>query len=274
MTLARYLLGAIVALGLTACLQDDAAGGAAADSPEAAVLSGVEALKDNDVKAFLKSSMHPDTFAKLETEFQEGREEAMAQADDDEYNAMMAKLTADDAAETLFAELQPQLQQVAPQLPFMVGMIRGMGGSAIAQQEDLSDVEKENARKALEAVGTWAEQADLASEENLKRAIEETVELARDLDLDTMDDVRALSFDQMLGKANIVLAGVKDIVGVYGLDVDAILGSVETKTLNQTEDAADLEVKFDFLGQEFTTKAPMVKTGQGWYAKGSLDDAG
>ena len=169
---ARLVLCALAALCLSACLQEGSGG--AADSPEAAILSSVEALKGNDVKAFLESAMPPEAIAEMRAEFEKNRSQ-MSDSDAAQFNEMMAKLTADGAADQLFAEAQPQLAQMAPQLPFLVGMVRGMGASSIQEQENLSDVEKENARKALDALGNWVEGADLTSEDNLRRAIEATV---------------------------------------------------------------------------------------------------
>ena len=71
----------------------------------------------------------------------------------------------------------------------------------------------------------------------------------------------------MLGKADVVLAGVKEIVGVYGLDIDSMLGSVKTEEISNSGDKANMRVTFDFLGEEFSSEAPMVRTEQGWYAE-------
>jgi hypothetical protein len=95
------------------------------------------------------------------------------------------------------------------------------------------------------------------------------VATAKKLDLATLEDARALEFDDMLGKADIVFAGAKDVMKVYGLDLDSIFSSVQAEQIGGEGDTANLKVSFDLLGETFSTEAPMVKTAEGWFAEGA-----
>ena len=75
------------------------------------------------------------------------------------------------------------------------------------------------------------EKADITDEGKLKKAIGILCRTARDVDLKTLDQFAALDFYQLLDKGDIAVGGLKDMLDVYGMDIDKFLNSVEAKTV-------------------------------------------
>ena len=66
---------------------------------------------------------------------------------------------------------------------------------------------------------------------------------ARSLKLDSMADVQALTFEQLLGKGDILLKATKDILALYGMDLDEWMESVTAETLSENGDSAVWELE-------------------------------
>ena len=90
---------------------------------------------------------------------------------------------------------------------------------------------------------------------------------ARKLDLDSLTELHQMSFDQALAKGDLLLAGLKDIVAVYGLEVDDFLDSFEATTLSENGNEAVVAMSYEFLGTRHTTQAEMEKIGGRWFRK-------
>jgi hypothetical protein len=94
---------------------------------------------------------------------------------------------------------------------------------------------------------------------------------ARDLDLKTLDQARALSFEQSMQKARIALGGFKAALGVYGFSVDQTLDSVKPEVVANDGKTASVKVSYTLLGAPLTATTEMVNVDGRWYGKDTIE---
>jgi hypothetical protein len=159
---------------------------------------------------------------------------------------------------------------MAPQMPMMIGMGRGIAVQGIQQNAEMSEDQKRQATQLVDAMGNWLSGVKLGDRELAKQAIAKTVAAARKLELQTLEQVNALSFDQAMEKAGIAFGGLKDVLGVYGFDVNAALDSTQVEVLKSEGDAARVKLSYTLLGTAITSEQDMVRENGRWYGKDTM----
>jgi hypothetical protein len=275
-------VASVLALSLSACSRDDAATPTATptataipNDPAATVQKAAYDLRAGDLLAVMRTAVPPDHYERMRSEW---RERAASNPPTDEERAQfaqtMAKFTGPDAEAQLYAELEPQLAQyeaeMAAQMPLMIGMGRGFAMQALQQNENLTAEQKKQAGELLDAVANWLQTARFFDRDLARQAIARTVATARALDLQTLDQMQALEFEQAMQKAGIALRGAYDVLGVYGLKLDETLGSVKATTLTQDDGSARVQVGYTVFGQPLSLETDMVRIGDRWYGKDAL----
>lgn len=192
-----------------------------------------------------------------------------------EYAEQMARFTAADAETALYAELEPWLvkyeTEMAAQMPMMVGMGQGFLIQSINADPELDEARKKQNVEVVGAIGSWLQGLDLADRELARKGIAVAVKAARQLDLPTIDAVRALDFDQTVGKAGIALGAVKDILALYGLDLNQTLTSVKANVASRDAGRARVVVTAALLGKSLSGEADMVEVDGRWYGKDTIE---
>jgi hypothetical protein len=245
-------------------------------APDAAVMASVKALRTNDIGTLLAGSLPPGELTELKADW--NREMNKDPVSDDErrkFSEEMIKLTAPGAEDKLMAELEPGLkqfeQQGAQQMPMMIAMGQGFIQSAIQQNKDLTEPQKQQTAALIDATAKWAQTAKFTDRALAKQAIAVICKTARDLNLKTIDDVRALNYDQAMQKAGIAIGGFKALLAVYGLSMDKALDSVKAETIASTGDTAKVKVSYTAFEQPFTTESELVKLDGKWYSKQAVE---
>ncbi len=115
------------ALVLSACGGDK---NLASKDPAQAAKDLAIALHDNDFERLSHISVTPEDYTKLEQRAADEAKNAPAPTAEQnkQFAEQMAKFTAPDAEDKLFAEIQPKLAQMGPQIPMGVAMVSGMAG--------------------------------------------------------------------------------------------------------------------------------------------------
>ncbi|MEM7280263.1 MAG: hypothetical protein AAF438_01340 [Pseudomonadota bacterium] len=266
MNLKPLLIG-ITFIALSACSGSDKAttkSGASLDTPHGTILANVDAMRRSDFGALLKANLTDAQLTEMKTEWEKQRQEEPTESEKAEFAQSMAMLTAEGAEDNLMAMVEPQLAQMKTQMPFFVMMAQTYGGQAIEANTDMSDGERETATKMLTAVADWANKADLANPELARKAIGVAAETARGLDLDTLEDVQALDFDELLEKGGAAFGGTKEVLSVYGISMDDLFDSMEAKTTATDGDNAVVDLSFEFLGVAHSVPVEMVKVDGRW----------
>jgi hypothetical protein len=269
------LLGALLVTA-TACKREPATPIAETATPQGTIQAAVKTLKANDLKGLIESQVPPADLAKIKADFKKDMDEKPpTEKDRQKFAENMSKLTAPDAEAKLMAELEPQLAkmdtQLAQQMPMYVGLGRGLLVGAIQENKELTETQKAEAIKSIDALAKWAETTKFTDRERAKRAIAAVVSTARALGMKNLDELRALSFEQALDKGGIAIKGLKQALDAYGFSIDQTLDSVKAETVSQTGDTAKVRVSYVFLGAPISYETEMVKIDDRWYGKQTVE---
>lgn len=275
-------LAALAAAGLGCSQQNSsapttpAAVAAATSSPDGTITAAVKAVRENNIGALFEITLPAPELAKMKADWsKEMNKDPVTDEDRKQFADTMTKLTAPDAEAKLYTQIEPQLKEFdaksAQQMPMMIAMGRGFAQSAIAQSKDLTDPQKQQAQQLLDAVGNWAQTTKFTDPTLVKGAIAAICKTARDLNLKTIDEARALTYDQGMQKAGIIVGGVKQVLLAYGLNVDKALDSVKVGTPVVTGDTATVKVSYVAFDQPFATDSDLVKMDGKWYSKQAID---
>lgn len=244
-------------------------------TPDASVLAAVRALRGNDLNAFFLAALPPSEVIKIKSDWaSKMNEDPITDEDRKKFTEQMTKLTAPGAEDKLYAEAEPQLKKLeaqAAQIPMMIAMGQGFLQSAIQQNQDLTDEQKKQSAALVDAAAKWAQGVKFTDPALAKAAIAAVSKTARDLNLKSLDEVRALNYDQGMAKAGLAIAGAKQIAGVYGLKIDQWLDSVKAETVSTTGDTAKVKVTYTAFDQPFTTESELVKVDGKWYGKQAIE---
>lgn len=248
----------------------------AAKSPTEAVAQWAQSLHANDIQAFSRQWLPDDLRQRTEALF-EAQRNALPPAEESEraeFAQMVDKLTAPDAEAALYAELEPMLAkldaEIGSQLPLAVAMGSGFVSAAIAENQTLSDDEKQHASSALVAMTGWASTLPLTDREKAKAAIAAVAETTRNLELTDIDALRTISLDGALSKAGVAAAGAKKILATYGLDIDKALASVGASELSRDGDTARIKVSYTLLDKPISFEMDMLQRDGHWFSASGI----
>lgn len=239
--------------------------------PAETLQATTDAFKSNDLGALLALTLPPGKLDEMKADWDKNRAEPITDEDRQEFADGWGKLVADGAVDKMMTEAEPQLQQMKQQLPMMLPMFQGMATMSVSENTELSDDQKAAATGALNGLFTWAQSADLANSDKLRQALTIAHERGRSLNINSLDDVKALEFNQMLAKGSVMLGAVKEILNVYGLSLDDMAGSLKAEQVEATADTAKIRTSYTLFGQQISYDTEMVRQDGRWYSKDGME---
>jgi len=141
----------------------------------------------------------------------------------------------------------------------------------VQQNKELSDTDKQQAIAAINALAGWVQKTRFTDPELVKKVLAIATKTARDLNLKTLDEARALDFDQSMAKARIALQGFKAALGVYGFTIDQTLDSVKPEVVSNDGKSANVKVSYTLLGTPLSATTQMLNVDGRWYGKDTID---
>ena len=245
--------------------------------PAKAVESFAAKLKENNVLEAVQLAVPPAKLDEIRTQWKDKMaKEEPSEEERAEFAANIAKYTAPNAEEALYAELEPLLvkfeTEMAAQMPMMVGMGQGFAMQSIQANAELTEAQKQQATEVVGAVAGWLQTVKFADRDLAKKGIGIAVKTARALDVKTIDDVRALDFDHAMGKAGIAFGGLKDILALYGFDINQSLSSTKASVVSKADGTAKVSVGYSLLGKSLTTETDMIEVDGRWYGKDTIEE--
>lgn len=270
------LAACLMAMSLVACSRQDAASSvevpaSSGKQPDAALAAGLTYLRGNDLAGFLRHVLPAERYEQLRADYEASRADPVPEQDAANFAEQMRRLTGPDAQQQMMDELRPALRQYGPQLPLLIGFGQGMVASAIQQMDTLDAEQKAQAVAATQAIAGWLNGANLGDEAKAEKAVAVIVDTARRMDLPTLEAVRALDFEQMLGKVGLMMSGVKELLAIYGLSIDETLASTRTSVVSRSDDQALVRVDYTLLGTPLHAHMTMVRRGERWYGRELLE---
>ncbi|SFN02295.1 hypothetical protein [Dokdonella immobilis] len=275
--LARVSLLAMLAFVVAGCNRDSGSDTAGANAgPQQTVQRSIELTRSGDIAGLIEHMLPPAEFARVKAEWSERKnEDTPSEEQRQKFAEMMAKLTAPDAVDTIYAEIEPDIRQFdaqyQKQMPTIVSMGRGYLRGLVQQSQELTASEKEQANSVIEALAQWVEKTRFTDPERVKKALAIISETARQLDLKTLDQARALDFDQSAPKMKIAFNGLKKVLEVYDFSVDQTLDSVNTELVSNEGDKAAVKISYTLLGTPLETRSEMVRIDDRWFARDTID---
>jgi hypothetical protein len=274
----RAPLIALLIVIVTACGQSDAPERAvAAMTPESTVRSGADLLKQGDIGGLMRLLSPPSEYARMKSDWAKQKaEKTITEEDRQKFAETMAKLTAPDAEQALWAEWEPKLAgldaEARKNMPMLVGMGRGWLQGMVQQSTTLAEPEKQQAKAAIDAFADWVQSTRFTDPALVRQVIAIACRVARETGLKTLDEARALDFDQTMQKAQILFLGFKDALAVYGFSLDATLDSVKPEVLSQAGDNAKVAISYDLLGAPLKFETDMQRVDGRWYGAKVIEE--
>ena len=275
----RYaLLPLFTALLLSACHGKDDAAQPGGSSPEAAVQTSVDLLKAGDFNGLWKHALPPADYANMRADWGHHTQDPQPITAEDRvrFNQTMQKLTAPDAENALYTELQPKLtmmeQQYKDQLPVLISVGEALVKNGIALNKTLTDSQRAQAGNVLDVLGPWAQQTPWFDQAKAKQAVGVAVTTARKLDLKTPEQLRTMDFDSAMVKYSTGFSGLKQLLAIYGLSVDDTLDSVKLTPVSSSDGRAVVKIDYTLLGKPLSTESKLVLQDGRWYSQDMLDN--
>jgi hypothetical protein len=277
----RSALVGLFVLGIAACNSSQQPPGApvlslGAEKPDAPIKQSIELLKQGDIAGLMQNSLPPADYAKVKADWGKDNDERPVTDDDRrKFQDAMARLTAPDAENAIYADIEPQLKQFdaqyQQQIPMYVAMGSGWVQGMIQQNKDLSDAEKQQATAAVNTIAAWVQKTHFTDPDSVKKVLAIATRTARDLNLKTLDEARALNYDQAMQKSRIAVLAFKDALAVYGFSVDKMLDSTKTDVVSNDGTSAVVKIDYTLLDAPLTSNVDMVKVGDRWYGKTTIE---
>ena len=267
------LLAVLVALA--GCRREVVAPG----DPVAAVRGMADALRKNDLVRYSRLSMPPALHARVEAHWHARRDAGPAptQKQREDYAKWMTRLTAADADAALFRDFNAKMKkfdrEIGSQWPLMQATGGLLANGLIQSNGHLSPSEKVHAKAVSAALLGWMNPQLLSDRERARAAIKVLVATARQLDLPTLEASRKLDMIASLEKAGQVLAGLKQMARIYGLDADGSLAALTARLVDANGDRATVEVSYPLLGQSVRFEMELLRRDGRWYSYDAVTGA-
>ena len=230
----------------------------------------IKAFRSNDLKALLEAALPAAEIERMRSEWDKNRAEPITEEDRAEFADSWGKITAADGVDKIMAEMEPQLAQLKPQLAGMIAMGQGMATMTIAESTDLTDAQKAQATAFMNGLSGWLTKTDFADAALMRKSLTALADGLRATGITKLDDIKALSFDEMLAKFGPAVGGIKNALAAYGFSLDAIADSVKTEVVSETGDSAKLKVSYALFDAPMSFESEMQKVDGKWYGKDML----
>ena len=244
-------------------------------TPENALRADLVLTRNGDFDGLLRSILPPADYRGWREEWQRARAQqpSPSAAQRAHFANMMQKLTAPGAEDKLLKQFEPRMAQLhahrAQDLPMLIGILQASGDDLV-QNANLSPNQKQQGTQAVATLATWARTADFTDKAKAKQAIAVICTTARKLDVRTLDQWRALTYPQVMARYATGWSGLKQLLKVYGLDLDATFDDATLETLSNDGTHARVRETLVLAGKPIVSEVNLVKQDGHWYDADAL----
>lgn len=241
--------------------------------PAQQVREVVRSLRANDLAALMRATVPPSKLQEIHQAYELQRGEPTSAEDRAEFEEKLARFIAPDAVDTLMAEIEPKLVEARPQVAGATMMGIGAAQMAIASPEsDLTPEQRATLQAALPGIQRWVTTTDFLSSESMRQALTLVTDAARATGIGNLDQLKMLSFEEVLAKAGSLLAASKQAVRIYGLDLDAIAASAQFETLAIEGNTARVRTTVTVFDAPVSGEIELELVEGRWYGKHALKE--
>ena len=241
--------------------------------PAQQVREVVRSLRANDLAALVRATVPPAKLQEIRQAYELKRGEPTSPEERAEFEEKLARFTAPDAVDTLMAEIEPKLVEARPQVAGATMMGIGAAQMAIASPEsDLTADQRATLQAALPGIQRWVTTTDFLSSTSMRQALTLITDAARSTGVANLDQLKMLSFEEVLAKAGSLLAASKQAVRIYGLDLDAIAASAQVETLAIEGSTARVRTTVTVFDAPVSGEFELELVEGRWYGKHALEE--
>ena len=225
-------------------------------------------LRGNDLAGLISALVPPAKYQEMRRAYETARVKPTTPEDRAKFEQEYAKLVGPNAVDTLMTEIEPKLEEARPQAAGAVMMGIGALQMAVASPDaEMTESQRAALRAALPGLQQWVTTTDFLSSQSMRQALTLITNAARDTGVANLDQLKMLSFEEVLAKAGSVLAASKQAVRIYGLDLDQIAESIDVQVLDIEGATARVRTTVTVFNAPIATEHELVLVDGRWYGK-------
>lgn len=245
----------------------------AAADPSVQLQDLVRQFRSNDLAAIVRGSLPPAHYQTLLDKYEEARSKPISDKDRADFAEGLQKLIAADAVDQLMAEIEPKMRERAVQSEGMILMGLGAMNMAVTSPDsDLTEEQRAMLKRALPGIEAWVIETDFFSVDTLRQALTLVADAARRTGISDLDQIRMLSFEQLLTHGGRLLGAGKQAVKLYGIDLDAIVSTARMEVLEVEGDEARVRTTVTVFDAPLHFEQSLVLVEGRWYTKEAARD--
>lgn len=241
----------------------------AAPDPASHVRELARMLRGNDLNGLVSAMVPPAEYRKLHQEYESERSRPLEADQRQKFDEGIQRLLAVDGVDSLMAEIEPRLAQARPKANGAIMMGLGALQMAVAANEELDAEQRANLQALLPGIQRWVSSTDFLSSASMRQVLELLADATRKTGIRNMDQLRQLSFDQVMVRAGTLFAASKQALRIYGLDLDGIVDSLQVQVLALEGDTARVRTTVTVFDAPLSTEMELVLVDGRWYSKDS-----
>ena len=269
------VLTTAVLLAAAGCGPEPAPPEAVPTLPAQAVTQLVSDLRHNDLAAYARHAVPPELHRRLETAWAQGRTvwPLTELPLDDRFPSFIAALAEQDAERKLVATYRRQFAGADAELQSAAKTLGLFASQYVRSEPGYSDTERDHHAQLIEALSGWAQAAPLGDSRRAREAIPQLVSAARATGLAAPDAFAKTGMERSLRRLGPFVERLKQVLGDYGLNLDAALDSVDATLDVQTGDTAKVRIRYQVGGQPVDAYVLVERIDGRWYLSDVLRHA-
>ena len=243
----------------------------AAPDPAQQIRDASRKLRSNDLAGLISALVPPAKYQQIREAYELARVKPTTAEDRAKFDQEYAKLVGPDAVNTLMAEIEPKLEEARPQAAGAVMMGIGALQMAVASPDsEMTEAQRAALRTALPGLQQWVTTTDFLSSQSMRQALTLISNAARNTGVANLDQLKMLSFEELLAKAGSVLAASKQAVRIYGLDLDQITDSIQVQVLAIEGQTARVRTTVTVFDAPIAIEHALVLVDGRWYGEDAI----
>lgn len=238
-----------------------------ARDPAQAVLLPTRHLLQDDLDAFARDAVPPALHARLDAAWRAGRTRwPLDELPFDERLPGLLGALAEPGAEGRLQQVFDH--QFSGETAALKAAAQGLGlfGARYLQREgDFSRAERLHYAQLVQAMARWGAAAPLGDPALAKTAIPALAAAARATGLHGPADFAKAGMDDSLRRLSAFQRALKQVLGGYGLDLDATLSGLQAEVVDQQGDQARVRLRYTLAGSPVDAVVEARRVDGRWY---------
>lgn len=244
----------------------------AAPDPAEQIRDLARLLRSNDLAGLIQATVPPNNYEQIRQAYELHRMQPTTEKDRAEFAEGLGKLNAPDAVDRLMIEIEPKLVEARPKVP--AALMMGLGAlqmAALAEDNHLTAAQRASLQQALPGVQQWASTTDFLSSLSMRQALTLIADAVRNTGIRSVDELKLMSFEQVLAKAENMVAASKQALLIYGLDLNAIADSIQVEVLAINGPTARVRTTVTVFNAPISAEHDLVLLDGRWYGREAVE---